>query len=111
MYGSGGISPTTRTISIFGFESEKVWTMVIRVAIKNLEDSRLIELPLRTNLFYTVLFFGAGNHVRQSAQETLQHNILGRLSFCNVWSGAVLPWKPQIFRLQLQFFSLGAVWN
>ena len=34
---------------------------------------------------------------------------LGGISCCNVRIGAVLPWKPRIFRLQLQFFSLCCV--
>ena len=41
---------------------------------------------------------------RQLLQETLQHAILGGINFCNVRMGAVLPWKPRMFRLQLQFF-------
>ena len=47
-------------------------------------------------------------------QETLQH-ISGGINYCNEMISAVLSWKPQIFQLQLQFFSLCCVgityWN
>ena len=44
-------------------------------------------------------------YFRHLLQETLQHDILGGIHYCNAMTGAVLPWKERIFRLQLQFFS------
>ena len=42
--------------------------------------------------------------------ETLQHDILGEINYCNATIGAVLPWKERIFRLQLHF-SFRAMWE
>ena len=58
---------------------------------------------------YYIPFFVWGNYSWQLLQETLQHDILGGITYCNVMIGAVFPWKERIFRLQLQFFSLGYV--
>ena len=41
----------------------------------------------------------------QLLQETLQHNILEGMNYCNVLIAADLPWKERIFRFQLQFLS------
>ena len=60
--------------------------------------------PLALFDFFLVL----GNDFRQLFQGTIQHDILGGINYCNqcnVTIGAVLPWKEQIFRLQLQLFS------
>ena len=45
--------------------------------------------PLGTKLLHTVCFV-LGNYFRQLLQETLQHDILGGINYCNVMIGAVL---------------------
>ena len=44
-------------------------------------------------------------------QEISQHDILGGINYCNVMVAAVLHGKPEIFRLQLQFFPRCCVGN
>ena len=57
---------------------------------------------------YYIPFFDLRNYFWEPLEETLQHKIPGRIIYCNVMIGAVLPWKPRIIRFQLQF-CLGAV--
>ena len=56
-------------------------------------------IPLGAILLHTV--FCLGELFSEISTGTLQHEIPGgRISYCNVRIGAVLPWKPRIIRLQ-----------
>ena len=46
-------------------------------------------------------------------QETLQHNILGGMNYCNVVIGAVFPWSngSHAYCAYSYSFSLGAMWE
>ena len=57
------------------------------------------------NYYIPFFFFVLGNYLLQLSQATLQHEVPGGSNYCNLVIGTVLPWKPQIIRFQLQFFS------
>ena len=46
----------------------------------------------------TYRFFSLGGLFRHLLHETLENKLLGRITYCNVMSGAVLPWTVTVFR-------------
>ena len=64
------------------------------------EDHEGTPLPLQTKLLHIGSLFGGTKFLFFFPFSTAPYS----WRYCNVMIGAVLPWKPQTCRLQLQFF-------
>ena len=56
-------------------------------------------------VLFEVVLIQIQEEIHHFAGWEVQHETSWGINSCNVRFGAVIPWKPQIFRLQLQFFS------